>query len=133
MHHQEIFLYANLWVSAPKILWVSVPPSMVCGACKSPEILIIIKISRDLHAPQTIEGGTDTQRLVYCRYPKIYILHRSLKNYRYPDIRKFFNLQMSFYFLIKLFYFILFVFLNQTNLAFFRNKREERELSKEID
>jgi len=37
---------------------------MVCGACKSLEILITIKISRDLHTPQTIEESTDTQRFL---------------------------------------------------------------------
>src|SRR2546423_14616051 len=72
--HQEIFLYADLQVSAPKNLWVSVPPSMVCEPCKSLEILIITKISGDLLLRRPSKRvqiprdwyTADIQRFIYC-------------------------------------------------------------------
>jgi len=56
--------YINLWISAVYQSPGICTPFDGLRSSKSPEILVIIKISRDLHAPQTIEGGTDTWRFL---------------------------------------------------------------------
>ena len=61
---QRSVQYINLWISA---VYQSLDICTLFNglqSSKTSEILVIIKISRDLHALQTIEGDTDTQRFL---------------------------------------------------------------------